>query len=238
MKLPGKLRRFLVESYTVLAVAASILLIGFTVWAHSAAIAKQWIRASVAALLVIGVAIADHLLKKLHDKEQGRIIYENIVAELLRAAALSVLQVAQPKLQHIRTNIMIPDEEQKRLLIRFHYGFVPEDQDKNIVVTVGTGCAGQAWLQGTLICGDLTQQPPAGMGRHWGMPAVEAQKVRPSLRCVLSIPIVSPSSKERIGLLNFDSDNTMSEMKFDDKAALQIAYCFADAVGLILDRVL
>jgi hypothetical protein len=234
MSLGDKSRSFIVSYYSVIAVAINLLLVVMAVWAHSAALTQRWRWVVVAGILLVATAGADFWLKKVYDKRQATAIYEGIVNQLLRAAAVSILQAAKAPKEHIRTHVMLPDPDQKHLKIKYEYGFNAEDQDKNISVDIGTGCAGQAWLHKKLVLCDPTLPNEEGMGPHWGIADEELKKIRKSVKCFMSVPINSAKG-ELIALLNCDSDNTMTEMHLKDEGLQKVAYSFSQAIGVLLD---
>jgi hypothetical protein len=232
-----KIDRFIKTRFAVLSLIANLALVLLAFWLHHTYIYEQWKRFGLSIVLFLAVALVDYWFKEIHDREQKKEIYELTINDFLKAAARSTLQMARPPKQHIRANVMVKNEEKNVLWIKFDHGFDPEDNDKNIEVPVGTGCSGQSWVKNSLLAEDLTVISTEGIGAHWGIPEGEAKKIRPSLRSILSVPILSPTQRGIVAILNLDSDNTKDEMKFDDPGMRQTAHLFASVLGRMLDHV-
>lgn len=130
---------------------------------------------------------------------------------------------------------MLPDSNDK-LTIRYSYGFARNDRDRGVEIPIGTGCCGQAWLQGDTMMADLTQV--GGMPNHWGLPREEIAKIRPTLRSILSVPVRSGEDYRVVAILNIDSDNDVKNIGFEIKAVQDLVYSFATVIGTVMDEAL
>jgi hypothetical protein len=223
----------LIESYyALISILLHVALVMLGVWLHAAWGKSFQVILSAALLLIVGCA--EFYIKKVYDKRKALSVYGEFINELLEAAALSVLRVVRPQINHIRVSIMFPDSQEKYLLIRYAYGFAPEDKDIHIRVMIGTGCAGQSWVQRRALVADLTKF--YDMPKHWGLPAEEVDKIRPSLKSVFAIPINSRQDHRQIAMLVFDSDNIKEHIGFNDPTIQKIAYCFATAFANVIDQ--
>ena len=189
----------------------------------------QWLRFSVSATLMLALAALDILLKRAYGRRKAFHVYETLINGLLEVAAVSMLRAAKPPIKHIRVNIMLPDK-QRRLTIRYSWGFSDADMDLHVKIPIGTGCAGQSWTQESAMVADPTELS-AGLVQ-WGLPKSEIEKIRKSLKSIFSVPIFC--GNELFAVLNFDSDNTIEEMAFKDEEVQLIGFSFASTVAAIL----
>jgi hypothetical protein len=242
MALGLRLRRFLERFYEPIAIILNLCLVLSGIWLHASL--WNWPVLVISASLMVVLGILDLLLKRINDRYKARGTYEKYINLLLKAAAVSMLKAANPPSGHIRANIMLldddrllPEGEQRRLSIRYSYGFDFGDQDVEILIPIGTGCAGQACQNHKAMVADVTELLPPGGLVQWGLPPSEIEKVRPTLKSIFSIPVHYGSSyRQHIAILNFDSDNTIAEMKFNDTNIQTIAFCFAQTFqGLLTE---
>jgi hypothetical protein len=219
------LRHFLEKFYEPITIILNLGLVLSGVWLHASL--EHWPTLITSAALMLLLGLLDLFLKRLHDRTKARSTYETYLVQLLEAAAVSMLRAVNPPSPHIRANLMLLDDHEKRLNIKYSYGFDHYvDRDLEILIPVGTGCAGYAFMKGEAVIADVTVlSRPTGMPVHWGLPPAEISKVRPSLKSIFSIPFNFGINHKYSAILNFDSDNTISEMRFDDPNIQKIAYC-------------
>src|SRR5437763_11652274 len=143
---------------------AALVLLAF--WLTNAALVKKdWLEVVISSTLLILVAFLDDHVRKVYIEGRTRKIKEtaikelkeNYIKELLEAAAISVKRAARPPIDHIRVNIMFPDEEKRFLVIRYEHNFAPEDKDRHIRIRIGTGVSGQAWHHCEAMVADVPQ---------------------------------------------------------------------------------
>lgn len=226
-------------SYLYIATLLNVSLVALGVWLHSVSAwdhPKTFI-AIVALLLLTG--FLDIYLKVLHDRGNAYAVHQEFINDLLEkfinglleVAAVSMLRAVNPQTDSIRVNVMLPDEANQHLSISYAYGFSNSDMDRFINIPINTGCAGQAWLHCLPVVADATQLftvKPA----HWGLPTKEIEKIRISLQSIFSIPI--QLNNRCLAILNFDSDNSLDEMKFDDPKVQLIGFSFASIIAVAL----
>lgn len=231
----NKLRQFVAEKYTLLALLSDVGLVLLALWLHSVFTKEHWAYTAIATILLLAVGLADISLKSIHDKEQARILYEHLITGILKLAALSVLETADPPVKHVRVNLMRPDKGPS-LRIKYSWGFEPGDTDVNIEIAAGTGCAGQAFLHRRLTVIDFKEQAAADpTWRHFGLLDAQIHKVRPSLTSIMSVPVISTKDGSPIAVLNIDSDNSKQRMKFDSEGVQKLAYGYADLIATVLE---
>jgi hypothetical protein len=235
MRLSPKLARLLDRLYEPLSILLNLGLIVTGVWLH--ATWGHWLNVVIASLTMVILGILDFFLKRIHGKAKLRITHERYINELLSAAAFSILRAASPPLDHVRANLMLPDDYGKQLTIAYKHGFDFDDKDLNIRVPIGTGSAGQAFLQRDAMVADATLLSRDGQSVHWGLPHDQVELVRPPLKSIFSIPVRYKGSPEPRAILNIDSDNTIDDMRFNDESIQKIGYCFARTLEGMLDEI-
>ncbi len=224
----GRLSRVLDNefSYHLIATLLNIALVIAGVSLH--ATWGQWLRFSVSAVLMLGVAVFDIILKRAYGRRKAFRVYEKLINGLLEVAAVSMLRAAKPPTNHIRINLMLPDKK-GRLTIRYSWGFSDADMDLHVRIPTGTGCAGQAWIQESAMVADPTELSSGLV--QWGLPKAEIDKIRKSLKSIFSVPIFC--GNELFAILNFDSDNTIDQMAFRDEEVQLIGFSFASTLAAI-----
>lgn len=166
-------------------------------------------------------------------EEESATLNNQMIDALLHVASVSMLKAAgDPPMESIRVNIMLLDESGQHLTIKYLHGFSDSDMDRSIKIPINTGCAGQAWLHREPLVGDLSDLLESKV--RWGLPQPEIEKIRKSLKSIFSMPIIKDD--QCIGILNFDSDNTIEEMKFNDSKVQLIGFSFASAFAILLDH--
>lgn len=220
--------------YTYLATFLNIVLVVLGAWLHSVSPTNQTLYFVSLVLILLAIGLIDIIIKAIHDRKQAYKVYESVIHSLLDVAAVAMLKAANPTKDSIRVNVMLLEEDQRRLTIHYAYGFSGSDRDRFINIPINTGCAGLAFLHCNAYVANATELFSATPA-HWGLPPSEVEKIRPSLKSIFSIPI-RINNNQCIGVLNFDSDNTIEEMKFSDEGVQLIAFSFADALAVLLQQ--
>jgi GAF domain-containing protein len=178
------------------------------------------------------LAFLDLSLSQIKERRKAQLARDEWLFDLLRAATESILQVSNPPVDRLRASILVPNEERSVLRIAYSYNYQPEDRDSQIVIPIGAGCAGQAWVRQTAVIADLGEMDAARMPMQWGLTDSEVEKIRPSTKSILCIPI--QVEDRTIGVLSFDSENSMHEIQFADRHVQDLAYSFSATIGSAL----
>ncbi len=228
-----KLWDYVDSNYGAVAILLSVLLVLAGVTLHASI--PDPIKVTLAGVSLLAIAGLDYYVKRRHERHHALRQHSVLIKSVLNAAASSVLEAANPPVRHVRACLMFLDEKEI-LRIKYEHGFVATDRDRNIEIPKGTGCCGQAWLQGQTMMADLTEAPVGGMPNQWGLPAAEIDKIRKSLRSILSVPVRAGEDYSVVAVLNIDSDNSIDEIGFRVKAIQEIAYSFATVLGSLMDE--
>jgi hypothetical protein len=230
------------DSYSVLvAMGFDVVLVVLAMWLHASW--GQWVWLGVAASLLLVVAgVKEVAWERRLRKRRARQAYGILINDLLDAASLAMRMLAGPSVEHIRVAIFFPKVKNNNIILKIRYsrGFEANDVDKHIEVPIGTGCIGQTWQNKRAMVADITELPRnGGYGPHWGLPPEEAVKVRPTLKCILGIPIwrtagSDPQENSLVAAMTFDSDHTLEDMKFNDRAVQNLGIAFATSLKTLL----
>jgi GAF domain-containing protein len=116
---------------------------------------------------------------------------------------------------HLRANILVPIAHE-RLKVTYDYN-MDNDPDRGLEFPNGSGAAGQCWqTQRPVVC-DLADARQT-FRTKWKMTDVQQLRVRPTLRSLLSVPILARagaesmphnSARRLLGVLSFDSDEDL-----------------------------
>ena len=196
---------------------------------------------TLAGLLLL-IVIDLILTRQVHDREKARATYERCINELLEVAAVSMLAAAgEQRDGSIRVNIMLLHKKTQTLRIYYEYGFLNTDKDRLINIPINAGCAGQAWMRRCATVADPTQLFATNPAQ-WGLPQAEIDKIRPSLKSIFSVPILKTDAtiddtadNTCIGVLNFDSEHTIEEMRFKELQVQLVGFGFARMLLLFLE---
>jgi hypothetical protein len=219
--------------YVYLATLLNAILVALGAWLHSVSPEGRPWAFTLLACLLLTICVVDIFVKVLHDRREAFVVYETFINGLLEVAAVAMLKAAGPPKDSMRVNVMLPDEKNQNLSIKYHHGFISSDRDRYINIPINAGCAGQAWLLHAPIVADPTLLF-SPLGIQWGLPPNELKKIRPTLQSIFSIPIEVGS--ECIGVLNFDSDNSKDNMKFDDEGVQLVGFSFASVLAVVLQQ--
>ena len=225
-----RLRSLFRSPYLYFATLVNGLLVALGAWLHSVSPYDHPYHFVWLVIFFLFLCLFDIFIKLIYERKQASVVYDQLIIDWLRVAAVAMLKAADPAHDSIRANIMLPDKHLQKLSIKYAYGFEDSDLDRYINIPMNTGCAGQAWLQCQPFVGDPTHLFATIV--QWGLPPSEIKKIRPSLKSIFSIPIQVDS--KCIGVLNFDSDNDKEEMKFDDPRVQVIGFSFASVFAVIL----
>jgi len=120
---------------------------------------------------------------------------------------------------------MTLDPRDNLLKIAAHYN-MEGYKDQNISLPSNIGCAGHALTNDSEAFYD--PRTMNGMG-------VDPDKVWKELKSIISMPI-HDSDRNRLGVLNIDSDNKMDKTKFTDEHFKYTMGLAADAFGRLLEK--
>lgn len=140
----------------------------------------------------------------------GRVAETSLLLKLTHARLLATLS---KNAFHLRVNVLLP-RGTDRLKVTHSYN-MDEDPDRDLELGIDSGAAGRCWQTGSPVICDLANAR-ATFATRWRMTDRQQARVRPSLRSLLSVPILVPAdtdlgSQERmpIGILSFDSDHDL-----------------------------
>ena len=93
------------------------------------------------------------------------------------------------------------------------------------------GCAGQAWGYNAPVVGDL-KLPTIQGGSTWGLTPQQFE-ITEKLATVLSLPVRHPENETPIAILNFDTEESITDILIQDRHK-KMAFQVAKQVGLLL----
>src|SRR5262249_22822936 len=133
-----------------------------------------------------------------------------------------------------------------KVKIFYHYN-MNTDPDRELEFNIDAGATGRCWAEQRIQVVDLAEvrekarQEPDYLERHWKFRPQDQAAVRQTLQALLSVPIFDPrdydpknNSGTLMGVLNFDSDNSVEEIGFRTQGVVEIARRFAEAIAHIL----
>jgi NTE family protein len=139
-------------------------------------------------------------------------------------------------LTNVRTHIMLPTGRNKTRIIVFQYN-MDNDPDQDLELSEDGGCSGKCWIEKLPTYADLVDAGTGDNYKKWKMTKQEQSKVKPDRRTMLSIPIFSPGSQERlIGVLSGDSDTYLKVDRDPDK--IDLAFSIGKKWAVVLTSVL
>ena len=127
----------------------------------------------------------------------------------------------------IRANVMLIERDELYIAYSFNMNKAP---DLEIRLGIRQGCAGQAWVSGEQMFGDLTLPMSPG-APPWGLNP-QQQALTRDVRSIISTPIKDKGNV--IGVLNFDSTEPMSVVRFKEIKSAELAAAFAEALAMVL----
>lgn len=138
--------------------------------------------------------------------------------------------------KHVRANLMVLSSDgQTRKVDTDTAANMSSDPDCDIVMNAHAGVSGEAFRGRVPVYGDLALAFQPG-GPTWGLSNLQREKVRTSLRSILSVPVFDPDDPQGplLGTLQVDSDHSFEEMGFDRLERHAMVERFADVVALLL----
>ncbi len=147
--------------------------------------------------------------------------------------------------KHLRANVFLPSGGGK-VKIFYQYN-MDTDPDREFEFAIDAGVTGRCWQEKKLQLGDLAevrdlaQADPGYLMRKWKFRPQDQAAVRPTLQSLLSLPIFDPTdynpstnTGSLIGVLNFDSDNTIKEIGFNKGEVVEVGKKYAEVIANLL----
>lgn len=190
-------------------------------------------------LLVSGRDMAHTKLSTVRRPKPGRLIIGQ-----LRAACNAMKAIVGTD-KHLRANVFLPSGHGN---VKIFYQFnMDTDSDRELEFPIDAGVTGRCWNERKPQIADLAevrrkaQEDPSYLMRTWKFRPQEQAAVRQTIQSLLSVPILDPADYEQpvytgtlIGVLNFDSDNTIEEVGFNKEEVVEIAIQYAEFVANLL----
>ena len=167
------------------------------------------------------------------------------VVRLPLKAACNAIKAVVGADKHLRANVFLPSGRGK---IKIFYQFnMDEDQDREFEIDMDAGVTGRCWNERKIQLVDLADvsrmanQDPDYLMKEWKFRPQEQAVVRRSLQSLLSVPIFDPRDYDSstntgtlIGVVNFDSDNTIEDIGFNREEVVEIAKHHAEVIAHLL----
>jgi len=157
-------------------------------------------------------------LEAIEDKQRF------VIAKLLPLVAREICPDSRVP---IRANVMLIDKDELYIAYSWNMGEAP---DLGIRLGIRQGCAGHAWASGEQMFGDLTLPMSPGTP-PWGLDP-QQQALTRDVRSIISTPIKDKGNV--IGVLNFDSTEPMSVVRFKEVRSAELATAFAEVLAVML----
>lgn len=151
---------------------------------------------------------------------------ERLINEILKSACTTLIY---PETNHyIRACVTICDYKTGKRATKYSYN-LEADPERNAVVDIGFGITGDAIKRKVPVAGGLSENHMKDYSPENG------KYICPDIRCVLAAPIFSKKNRsEVIGVIAFDSFETLEEMKFNSHKSKEIAQMWADTITNLL----
>lgn len=168
-------------------------------------------------LLIMQIKVG--MINKSHEKNQKEIL----INEILKSACKTLVY---PDTHHsIRSCVTICNYKTGKRVTRYSYN-LEADPERTAIVDIDFGITGDAIKRKVPVAGGLRENHmddyPPNNGKY----------ICPDIRCVLAAPIFSKKNqREVIGVLAFDSFETLEEMKFNTHQSKEIAQMWADILS-------
>ncbi|MDO4302252.1 MAG: hypothetical protein Q4D26_12820 [Clostridia bacterium] len=151
---------------------------------------------------------------------------ERLINSILKAACNTLVY---PRTElHIRAIITICDYKKGKRKTVYSYN-IESDPERTAELDIDFGVTGQAIIRKIPVAEELPLN-------HVATYSVEnGRYIAPDLKCVLAAPIFSINHPDQvIGVLAFDSVETLHVMQFDSRKSKEIAQMWADALSHLI----
>ena len=192
-------------------------------------------------LLTSGGQAAHDKLSKVHRPKPAWMIV------LQLQAACTAIKAVVGADKHLRANVFLPSGHGRAKI--FYQFNMDADPDREFELDMDAGVTGRCWNERKIQIADLAevsrraQQDPDYLMKTWKFRPQEQAAVRRTLQSLLSVPIFDPgdydsltNSGTLIGVLNFDSDNTIEDAGFNRDEVVDIAKQYAEVIANLLVR--
>lgn len=179
-------------------------------------------------IMVLVAALAMFAQYRISSVEDSR--YANLagrlIDEVLAAASRSL--VFPRKNRNLRAIVTIADQSHETRTTRYAYHVEP-DPERTATFPIYFGITGEAMRDRRVVVQGLEPDHVSGYD------PITAPKILPDLRSVLAAPLYSfgDQSRETIGVLAFDSVNTVKELQLDNREMIELAQAWADIVAVL-----
>lgn len=190
-----------------------------------AAICKEknsWIYLSISAISFICQLWLSQESEKAESSHKSRLI-NSILEEACRS-------LVYPGKLHVRAIVTMCDykKQKRKTVYGYNIGISPE---RFAEYDIDFGVTGKAFLLRRPVAESLPNDHITTYDNH------HASIVESRLKCVLAAPIFSQKNSEKvIGILAFDSTDTIEKLKFDSDSSKKIAQGWADIISVVLDE--
>lgn len=176
----------------------------------------------VVSIILVILQIKVGFINKIHELTRK----EMLINKMLKSACKTLIY---PNVNHnIRSCVTICDYETGKRETRYSYN-LEADPERTAVVDIYFGITGDAIKKKIPVAGGLSENHMDEYSPENG------RYICPDIRCVLAAPIFSQKNRNNvIGVVAFDSFNTIDEMKFNTHQSKEIAQMWADIISYIL----
>lgn len=177
----------------------------------------------VFSIIIILIQVKIGMINKYHEETRRELLINGI----LRSACQTLIYPETN--QCIRACVTICDYKTGKRSTKYSYN-LEADPERTAVVDIDFGITGDAIERKAPVAAGLSKN-------HMNDYSPENKKcICPDIRCVLAAPIFSKKNRnEVIGVLAFDSFETLSKMKFDSHKSKEIAQMWADTISDLLE---
>jgi len=151
-----------------------------------------------------------------------------IITKILELACRSLIYPHRNR--HIRAIVTLCDKEHRTRRTTYTYNVRP-DPERTATFPVDFGITGEAYVNRAAVARELPADHLAAYE-----PGVR-RLILPGLRCVMGVPLFDPSRQDGppLGVLAFDSEESMTTLRWDRRDALDLAQAWADLVAELVD---
>lgn len=161
-------------------------------------------------------------INRIHEETKK----EALINEMLKSACRTLVY---PNVnRNIRSCVTICDFKTGKRATKYSYN-LEADPERNAVVDIDFGITGDAIKRKVPVAGGLSENHMDEYSPENG------RYICPDIRCVLAAPIFSKNNRsEVVGVIAFDSFETIEKMKFDTHQSKEIAQMWADIISDML----